>query len=303
MNNLNEIWNLSQTNPHDDMTLVFDKTIKVCEIYHECYINNIWVSIELNQSNDSNVCKLLKKHTCDSIAKQMINVCMNDNDTKPIYSGELNKTSLRTSLYRQAGNLGQTIKTGIHDNVLYCMMNNDAQVNVTEHLRTLPTGSTTAIDIPPGTTVEKVRALVFNHGKRNNVKYSTRYIDGTLRVKRLDDTTHNDTTSTVSGKFVAWLDKMPWDVPLPVPKFEGLTLNSMNVTANRHFGGTFSFKDNFVTRKSFRLCKEKGHMTLRIKGVVVHTFNASRRTQLLKADWDRINDILSHYGVKSEVLL
>lgn len=302
MNDLSDIWELAQTKFTDNKILTFNKEVSISDIYHESYFNNIWVSVDENLMTGGHICKLLHVHSCDKIAKQLIHTCLSDNSLKPIYNGELNKTSLRTALYRQAKNLGQNIKTGIHDDILYCMLNTENSFSVADSLKLLKVeGSFVNLEIPANLNVDKVRSLVFNYASRNNLKLSTRYINGVLRVKRLAGKT--ETTDTITGDFIKWLGTLPWDVPLPVPEIEGLSANSMSVTACRHYGGVFSFKDGVVIRNSFRLCKENGHIVFRVKGVVQVTFKASRRTQLTSEDWSRINNVLVMCGVTDEVLL
>lgn len=301
MNDLSEIWNLSQTKVTDHLVLTFGDDISISEIYHEAYFNNIWILIEENIVTKNKVCRLPLSINCDLVAKQMIHTCIIDNSVKPTYSGELNKTSIRTALYRHARKTGHNIKTGIHGGVVYCMLNNEDNIDVSSNLKSLAVNYSTQLEIPDGSSVDNLRSAVFNFGKRNNVKFSTRYINGKLRVKRLDD--DKIITGTVTGEFIKWLDTTPWDVQLPIPEIEGLTLNSMAVTANRHYGGVFSFSNGKVTRNSFRLCKEQGQLVFRVKGVVMITFDVSRRTQLTSDDWLRINGVLKAHNVTDEVLI
>lgn len=296
LNNLTDIWFMANG---DKTTLFFDMDTDINQIYFEAYENKIWVDVMENLFHSMWVCKLLTEPTTDEVVEQMVRVCKHDPEATPFYTGSLNKTSTRTALYRKSRNLGIKLKTGIHDDTLYCQVNTEEQYDLSKQLSNLYPSDTVELDIPEHMDVETLRSSVFNYGSRHNIRYQTRYINGKLKVKNI---TIKGVSHSTRSTIIDFVERMPWDIPLPIPDLD-MSVNSMTVTCNRRFGGVVTFKNNTVTRNSFRLCKESGELRLRIKGVVVKTFPVSRKTLLSKSDWSAIEEILKQYNVTLERLV
>lgn len=300
MNDISEIWNMTQDK---NLVLTFDKDVNLHEIYHEAYVNNLWVSVDHNPYKQTTVVKVLNEHKCDDIAEQMVNAVIFDNELKPFYNGELNQTSLRTALYRAARKLRTNVKTGTHNSVLYCYFNIAETVDLDKDFKEFKKAGVfeVNIEIPEGTDIKKLRSNVFNYTARKGLKVKTRVIGNKLRVTRLLELNPSEVESS-SSVFRKWLSDAPFDTPLPLPEINGLKGSSMTVIANRTLGCAVTVDKGLLCKHSYRMSKEKGCMTLRIKGVVSFRSEVSRRNQLTSEEWVKIDKILSHYGVTSEVL-
>lgn len=289
-----EIYNLKMVNK----TLYFDVSTDIAILYLEAYSNGLWVSIRENPVYNMLVLDVLPQPKIGEIAEQLVYCCKADNETKFTYSGELSLPSLRTALYSCAKKLDVTIKTGHFDKVLFCFKETSTAVQVSNYLIGMEQGDTRSIPLERGADIALIRASVFNFARRNDWKISTKVIGNRLVVTRERlYSAENDTKEWLKE----WSDKMPWDVPIPLPQGD-FEPQHIRVTLSRYRPGVFTINNGIIVKNSVMLCKYEGLMSLFIRGSLVESFSVSKRAYLDQEDIGRINHLVKGFNKSYEDL-
>lgn len=295
-NHPSEIYDLKTVNK----TLFFGKSEQIETLYLEATVNDVWVDISFNPLTDLYVMTVLDKPKNKDIAVQMVYACKADKEAKLTYTrytDTVKPASLRTALYNCAKELKIPVKTGIFGDTVYCYYENTSTTHISHHLTGMNIGDSRSIHLSPGSNVLALRTAAFNYAKRHDWKISTKVIGNVLRVKRELVITKPDTSEALKQ----WADKMPWDVPIPLPK-HGFSSQYIRVTLNRYKPGVFTVTEETIMKNSLSLCKYEGSMCVFIRGCLVQSFTATKRTELTDEDIGRINYLVSGFNKSYEDL-
>lgn len=182
--------------------------------------------------------------------------------------------------------------------MLFCFKETSSTVHARNYLTGMQPGDTRSIPLERGADIAIVRASVFNFAKRNEWKISTKVVGNRMLItrERLYKADYN-----TKEWLKEWSDKMPWDVPIPLPQGD-FEPQYIRVTLSRYKPGVFTVSEETVVKNSVMLCKYEGLMSLFIRGSLVESFSVSKRAYLDQEDIGRINHLVSGFNKSYEDL-
>lgn len=283
---LADIYNLNSS-------ILLNISESIPEIHNEAYLNDIVVEIKTNEQLQCHAVSPMTKFSVNVVANHLLNVLIYGEEKAVTYKGGTETTSLRSTLYRNAGKLGIKISTKeIFGTIVVSLERVDIKA-ITDRLDKLDIGQSDALPLSMHTTKERLRATVMNYAERNKVSFKTRIIENTLYVTRSMPKTKFDAAKLTTDSFKVFVDAIPFDTRMK-PETD-LTVNHMRVIATRQFGCYVTVhEDGSITKRSVKKGTENGKCVVRLNGHVVFSGKSF--------DIPEINAILSIRGLTFEDL-
>lgn len=229
------------------------------------------------------------------VANHLLSVLMYGDQTTVTYNGEISLTSVRAMCYKTAKEKDIIVKSEIHNGIL-CVKMGKKTGNINNAISVIEEGETITLPTAIHTSVARLRSVISNYSKRNNVSFKTKLVnENYLQVYRVPS------SECVDKDFKKWVLNQPWDVIVEMPGFDIGRPHKYRI-CKEALNGAVKIEGKTLIKFSKRIVISDGEVVIIINGKLAYRTGVPRISALTQSDIAEINHALSIFGVSYENL-
>lgn len=277
-------------------SLIIPSSTSMIEIYNEAVAENCFITSN-EVFSDYHVITVDNEPSLTSVVRHLLAHLQTTNPPFVNYSGPYNIRNIRATVSRVKSefNSGFVVK-GVTGNVLISKSNTDksSKKSLDAMLSNVDNyGIPFEISLSLYPTVARLRAAIQTYSITHGCKFVTRVEGDKLVCVKVKTDGLSGTDLRITAK--EFLSGLPYDTKTPIDykRFGDIKPERVKSLLRYAGGKSVSFKDDTVTRHTFKVVKNEGHFELHHHGNVVYTSPSGKLGSIERAS---INTYLSNYG-------
>lgn len=276
--------------------LIIPSSTSMIEIYNEAVAENCFVTSN-EVLNDYHIITVDNEPSLTSVVRHLLAHLQTTNPPFVNYSGTHGIRNIRATISRVKNEFGEDFSVkGVTGNVRISRSTIDkaAKNSLDAMLDNLDGfGKPFEISLSLYPTTARLRAAIQSYAIKNGCTFKTRVEGDKLVCVKVKQDGFNNTDLRLLAK--EFLLELPYDEKTPVDykRFGDIPRERVRSLLRYAGGKSLSFKDDTVTRHTFKVVKEEGRYNLYHHGQVVYTTPSNKLGSIERAS---INTYLSNYG-------